>query len=110
MFRLSISERLKIFRRRRGWTQARAAIHFHVSYSCYKAWEAGIRQGKSLAITPKPTELYYIFRIRHGWTQGDLAKRMGCSRYWLGQMEDNQVNHARLANYWERMGFQYNNY
>lgn len=37
----SLAERLRAWRKGRGFTQPKAAAHFRVSLRCYQLWESG---------------------------------------------------------------------
>lgn len=53
---------------------------------------------RGLIITP--LERCILYRRRAGMTRTDLAHELGCSRYWVGQMELGAVNPQRLLDYW----------
>lgn len=100
---ITTSERLILYRRRKKWTQTQSAHHFSVSRTKYQQWEHGNTIGPRVTVSNvKPLELYYLYRIREGWNQIILAKKLRCSRWWLIQMETGLIPHIKLANFWER--------
>ena len=89
---LTPSEALLVWRRRRGYSQIEAAEHFGVSRSLYSRWERGqcedtdcpdVRVSTALSAA----EQCLILRRRRGWRQADLARALGVSRYWAGEIE-----------------------
>jgi hypothetical protein len=98
------AETLLLFRRRRGWSQARAAKHYKLPYFTYKMAEYGkltsfeypkINLGKL-----GENEECYLFRKRSGKTQETIASAIGCSKYWIYLQEIGKVPCTRLLEFW----------
>lgn len=104
---LSRRERLLIFRRRLGITQVQMAQNLKMSPVIYKQYERGQREvpgelthfklGKLTLI-----EELIVNRKRKGFTQQQLADRMGISRVWLNLMEKEKVEAGRLKKHFRR--------
>lgn len=99
-------ERLVIERRRRDESQAEAAKRYRVTLYEYRSWERGegkvpARAGASVRRL-EPFEECFIQRSRvPGLTAAHLAKAVGCSRWWLTQMERGQQPAESLVACWQ---------
>ena len=103
---LTKGERLLLDRKRRAETQAQAAVRYNVSPKIYGLWERDQYEASMGIDTSfllgrlKPHERCLIRRRREQLTQGALAKRMGCSRWWLLRMEQGEAPVRDLVEYW----------
>lgn len=114
---LTIGEKLQIMRRRAGRTQSREAAHRGISVRIYAEWEAAVKHeqlrpatcygipGWARCETPKlgtlrPWERCYIARRRAGKTQSQVARDLGCCRWWVVQMETGAKPCHELTDYW----------
>ncbi len=104
--RLSCGESLLIARRRQEGreTQHDASWRCGTTLRTYGMWERGM-------ISPlppcklgriKPHEKCLIYRRRVMMSQGDVALKLGRSRWWINQMERGVVPCAELLSYWEK--------
>lgn len=100
--------KLEIIRRRAGQTRKQTALALQVSPSTLYNWEKGKTKAK---ITIKEnlselteTEQFFLHRKMAGMTQGQLAKKLGVSRYWIILMEQGKVDGKRIRKYWEYWG------
>ncbi len=101
---LTIGERMLIVRKRRGLSQKQAAEQVNVSRATWSKWERDLVEppfGTMMGLAPSPHELTMIQRRRKGMTQKDIAEEVGCSRYWVSQMETGQADSKVLEGYWE---------
>ena len=97
-------ERLRVWRRRKGWSQERAARHFKVTPQKYFRWEHG-QDGALPSINLsklKAHEVCFLMRKRVGLRQEALAKALKVCRWWLNQMERGLVPNNELINYWSQ--------
>ena len=98
-------ELLLVWRKREEKSQSELAAQFRVTRNCWGRWERGTNvPGVSAPIEFKDVaehEKCMLLRRREGITQGDLAKTIGVSRWWLNQMESGKADPARLITYWE---------
>jgi transcriptional regulator with XRE-family HTH domain len=96
-------EKLRVLRRRRGWSQRAAAKKYKTSEWQYREWEADTNEGAEapdIELELQLHELCFLTRRREGWTAAEIADDLGVSRYWLGCMERGQAPVDRLAEYW----------
>lgn len=101
---LTDGEKLIIDRRRLGETQGDAAQRLGMpesSYCCAElnqpcAWDVPTPALGKL----EQHEMCLIRRMRSGYSQAAIAKRVGVSRYWLCQMERGIEPCERLVGYW----------
>lgn len=102
---LNHGERLQIARRRKGWTQAKAARACGIHRNTYCDYE----NSKTVTYIAVPEidvstlvdrEICYLLRRRKKWTQGDLAERVKASRFWVNQMEKGDTSCEILNNFW----------
>ena len=102
--RLSPGQKLLIYRRRLGETQAEAARRLRMPESSYCCAELDQQHGWKIDAPRlgrlREHEKCLIFRLRRGWSQDWVARAIGCSRYWFGKMERGEVNPGTLVNYW----------
>lgn len=107
--KLTDAERLVLWRRAGAMTREDAAEQLGVTLYRYRRWESGsetpsapvrfmMRRGVA---RPTAYEAAFILRRRRGVTQAGLAKKLGVSRQWLGEMELGKVPGERLLAYWE---------
>lgn len=98
----SRGESLVIWRRRNGLSQKQAAQVCGVSPDRYREWESGnVASPKRYhAGQLTPQEMCILLRRRKGWTQEELARRMGCTRTWIQNMETGKAPADRLRTYW----------
>jgi len=97
-------DRLFIYRKRRGESQGTVAKRFRVTIRKYVAWENGtvdipMRYRKKVGAL-KPFERCVLLRRRNGWTQQWVATCMGCTRVWLGLMENGKAPSKALEEWW----------
>jgi DNA-binding XRE family transcriptional regulator len=103
-----------IRRRRLGLTQAQAAKRWKIPAHIYARIEnddAEVQHKRTFGMPfamlsgderPKAHERCLIMRRRCKKTQTTVAKELGCSRYWLNQMELGKVSCDTLLWYWEQ--------
>lgn len=94
---LTSGERLLIVRRREGCSKAEAASGCGVSLYRYTRFEADKERGPT-ARTGRLSfaESALLERLRAGISAAAQARAVGCSRWWLTQMETGQVPDTRL--------------
>lgn len=99
---LSAGETLIIDRRRRGESQADAARRHRVSSYRYRRWEDDDDPDAPRVEleTIEEYEAFHVLRRRAGMLIEDLAAEIGCSRWWVTQMERGQAPCGRLKDYW----------
>lgn len=101
---LSRGERLRINRRRWGFTQAAEARRCRMSLGAYKLAEADGPQARKIRPPAlrrlKDYEACLILRRRAGLTLGDLSERIQLSKWWLCLIEQGKAPVATLLNYW----------
>lgn len=103
--KLSPGQKLLIYRRREGLTQAEAAEHIGMPESSYCCAELDQAHHGWTILSPllgrlREYEKCLIFRLRRGMSQQEVADAIGRSRYWLGKMERGEVTWTTLARYW----------
>lgn len=100
------SERLLIWRRRRGLYSWQAAKIFRVTRKRFILWEEdkGDIPYVSLPSPLKDFEACYLLRRRSGIKQSQLARDLKLSRNWIHRMETNKEDCRRLVEYWEGVG------
>lgn len=84
------SERLLIYRRRQGRTQAQEALRRGVPTSAYIKWEKGLNRISCPNESVHPLQDFekcMLLRKRLGISQKELADILGRSRWWTAQME-----------------------
>ena len=103
------AELLFVYRKRENMTQTEMAKQHNVGRVRWSLWERGLETPKidvgliSAFLTDQ--ERCVILRRREGITQGELAKSIGVSRWWLNQMESGCAEPKKLFAYWsERLG------
>ena len=101
---LTNGERLRIARRRRNLTQAQFARRFRVQLGAYKRIEADIARGIRAPAIKRvlPFEACRVLRVRKGLTLGELAPRIGVSKWWLCLMERGAAPATTLLEFWTR--------
>jgi DNA-binding XRE family transcriptional regulator len=104
--RLTPAERVFVYRMTSGLTQRQAATKWSAGFWEYRAWEENpnavpdrVRRKLSKLDVSKHLR-YVILRRRHGMTQSDLAKAIGCSRQWINRMENDLESDQLLRDYW----------
>lgn len=102
--KLRRNETLLIGRLRRGLSQDGAAARFGVPVKIYRSWERSRPpRGRAWAVEPdRPTaqERCLVLRRRAGLTQAQVARHLGCSRWWVNQMENGNAPVRALAEFW----------
>lgn len=110
---LSNAEKYLIRRRRLGLTQAEFATDLGVTRKAYNQFEKGygsnpgLRGGVWLHMTLRnlsPEERCLILRRRAQRTQAQVARDIGCSRWWVLQMERGTAPVDTLVEYWSDRG------
>lgn len=105
---LTRGEKLFIKRKRLGISQIEMSVDLGVIYSRYRAMEQDVEGSKPPYVSLGPLlecESYCVQRVRAGINKTELADKMGCSVYWLRQMERGDAPIKRLAEYWgEKLG------
>lgn len=96
---VTIGERLLIFRRRDGISQAEAAQQHGVSRNMYGEMERAESEPCIIVELSVP-EKCLIMRRRRGYTQQECADRLGVTRFWYNQMEKGSAPVAELAKFW----------
>ena len=101
--RLSTAEHFLILRRRLGKSQSSFAHIYGWSRKHYVEFERGhipppknMHKFETLVLTK--AEKCLLIRRRYGFTQAEVARRIGCSRMWVGRMERGTAPCDRL---WE---------
>ena len=99
---LSKAEKLLIERRRRCETQADAARRYGTPVAKYERWERSLEHCpfQFLSISPTDYEKCYIYRKRRNFSQAQVAKELGRSRYWVILMEQGIVPCQELNKFW----------
>src|SRR5690606_8962828 len=99
-FGLTRSERLVIWRRRKGLTQVQAAAELGVRADRYRDWEAG-RRGSEIPRKEvgklEVREVCYLRRRRAGRAQREIAAAIGMTRLWVIKMEEGTALVDRLG-------------
>ncbi len=104
--RLRKSESLFITRRREGLTQTAMADKLGIMEYIYFQYENGTSEipegltGLPIFAEPTALEQCVIKRRRLAMSQDELAAELGCSRFWVNQMETDKVNPGKLIKYW----------
>lgn len=100
-------EALAVDRRRRDETQAQAAERLGITVYAYRKAEASAHRNGSSDSLPvvdveplHPGEQCRILRRRAGLTLDQLAERMGCTAWWIAQMEHGKAPVDRLVEHW----------
>jgi transcriptional regulator with XRE-family HTH domain len=102
---LTKGERLVLDRRRREERQAASAARLGVSLSRYSLWERDKMTERAPLVKIghlTPAERCLLRRRREGWTQEEVAAKVGVCRWWLNQMEQGKVDCTELLKYWEQ--------
>jgi transcriptional regulator with XRE-family HTH domain len=74
-----------------------------VSRSTYSRWENDLADGPRVNVKRiTPFERCFLYRRRGSYLQKDVAAQLGCSRYWVNQMELGEVNCDDLLWFWEQ--------
>ena len=95
---LSVGEKLLIYRKRAGASQAEMAASFDLTRTQYGKME----RDQLECVMPislgdiKPHEEAMILRRRLGETQKEIAEKIGLSRHWVSKMETGQRDCERL--------------
>ena len=100
---LSKSEKLLIWRRRSGLTQAQAAQEHQVSHRRWGRWERGDEEptvDKDIT-TLAVHEHLLIVRRRSNISQEEVARDLGCTRAWVQMMEAGLNGCEQLVRYWK---------
>lgn len=100
---LSKSEKLLIWRRRSGLTQAEAAQEHGVSHRRWGRWERGDEEpavDKEIT-TLAVHEQLLLLRRRNNVSQGEVARDLGCTRAWVQMMEAGVNGCEQLVRYWK---------
>lgn len=104
---LTDRERVYLWRRRNGLRQEDLAKRSGIHPDTLGERERGASGrigGVPLAVKkrlkPKPWELAVIMRRRKGWSQPELAKRLGVTKPTIIAWEKGRWGWTRLADYW----------
>lgn len=102
---LTIGERLLIDQRRAGVTRAEAAELWGVTLYRYALWEEnrGDDMPEAAAIPLGRLEFRehaLIMRRRSRMTLKAMGRELGCSSWWVSQMETGKVSDALLREFW----------
>ena len=101
--KLTDGERLVLDRRRRSESQTEAAQRYGVTRQLYSQWELD-EVGPPLTY---PTgrladhEVVFLYRRRAKFSRNRVAQEVGCSPFWVTQMERGRQPCDRLLEYWE---------
>lgn len=102
---LTRGERLRIARRRRGYTQASAAQQYEVPVAVYRSWEVG-EDSSDIPDVPVGVlaehEQCWVLRLRSKKTLEELREEVNLCGYWLSMMEKGKVPCRRLVDFWRR--------
>lgn len=98
---LTTGERLFIERKRLGMSQANMAACHGVPHGVYGRWERDQKANRPAPVVKvgrlKKHEQCMLERVRIGWSQAEVAKKLGLCVYWVGRMERGEINCDRLA-------------
>lgn len=103
---LTTAETFLLLRRRKNWTQGRAAKFFKINLSFYKRLEYGViappLRVKDAARLGRVEdhEYCYIHRRRAKKSQIWVAKKLKKCRFWINQMERGKVDCDTLLKFW----------
>lgn len=102
---LAPHEALVLWRRRKHWNQSIAASYYKVPVFVYKMTEYGKQVGFKLPKNKlkkiEDNEKCFIYRRRCGNTQEEIAKLVGCGKYWIQLQELGKVPCHKLLKFWE---------
>lgn len=102
--KLKFHEKLLIWRRRQGMDQIEAAHLYDLPVKEYRNWEKGRRPDwKDSTIHVRELtikEECLILRRRSGILQRELAKKLGCHRVWINEMEKGRADATPLREFW----------
>ena len=106
-FQLSTSERLLVYRLRKGLSQRDMATKVKIPYRHYLSVEKGFlpENQKFPAYVTNVSKLSnleecILLRRRAGLSQLELGKKLGVSRQWVNEMENGKQEAERLLEYW----------
>lgn len=101
--KLSRGERLVIYRRREGLSQAQAAKRYKVGRKLYARWERDeADDGPDVFIGSLYThERAYLSRRRADVSRQQVADSIGVSAFWVTLMERGKKPCDRLLEFWE---------
>lgn len=98
---LTPGEKLLINRRRVGMSQSDAAAKHGVPWGVYGRWERDQETSRRVPRVAvgrlKLHEQCMVARLRKGYSQRDLAKRLKLSTFWVRRMERGEIACDRLA-------------
>lgn len=102
--KITPSERLVIWRRRKGLSQRKAARHFRANLYSYRQWEApNSSETPSVRLSNlKPFEVCYLRRLRAGKSLTGLASELGMTANWLCEIEHGRRPVDKLAKFWQK--------
>lgn len=104
--RLTRGERLLLKRLRLGEDQRQAADRLGLHSKVYRALELGRSSTNKVKLPTinrvKPHERCMLYRRRANMSQGQIANKYGCSRYWLSLMELGKRPCEKLIWFWEQ--------
>lgn len=102
---LTPQEQMFLYRRRKGETQAQAALRLGVSYVTYSKAEKGNRDPFEVPEPIEPStltdnEICVLMRRSAGLSRTEIAQKIGVSRAWITYMEHGKIGADSLINYW----------
>jgi len=104
MKKIPVAERLCIERRRAGRSQTEAAKRYGLTLYRYRQWESckdEAPEGAASSVTKlDPFEECFLSRLRAKISASEMANIVGCSRWWLTQMERGRVSAQKLVDCW----------
>lgn len=102
--KLTKNETMLLARRRRGFTQVRAARAAGISVFRYGMMENGVLPvSKDMRVSVgrvTPAEHCLVMRLRAGLTQVQVGKKIGRSRVWVNRMENGVEPPHELVEFW----------
>lgn len=101
---LTHGEKMYVARRRGNVNMHDMAEGLGVSLRIYRRWENDKLRTRGMPRVPlgrlSRQDVFLILRRRSGRTVRHIAKQIGCSVWWLRQMERCEVPNQRLMKYW----------
>lgn len=103
---LTKGERIFIWRRRKKLNQKQAGEELGLKRHEIFRIEKGLKVRCGIPVQPlgnlKPLEICVLKRRRAKMTQTELGKKIGCSRWWVNQMELGLEDSGKLVKFWKK--------
>ena len=101
---LTPGERLRLFRRRRGWVAPDMAAFLGVDIDTYHGWEKDLSSETAAPDVElggmEPYEHYFMLRYRSGITAKELGMMIGRSKEWVLRSESGLCPLKPLIEFW----------